>query len=263
MKALKVSRIHAFDDNYIWLIHSNNESDDKAIIIVDPGDSAPVLEFIAKHHYIPRAILVTHHHGDHCGGIKEILDSYPTPVYGPANEQINTVSINCKQNDIISFDDMNLSFRIIDVPGHTRGHIAFLGHQSLFIGDTLFAGGCGKLFEGTFEQMQHSLAKILELDDQTLIYCAHEYTQDNLKFALIAEPENQNLLNRISDTNKLRNKKQATVPSLLKLEKETNPFLRYNKPSIIQAAENYSSKILNKPADTFKVIRLWKDALDK
>jgi len=263
MKALKVTRINAFNDNYIWLIHSNLEANDKAIIIVDPGDSQPVLEFLKKHNYKPHAILITHHHYDHCDGVDDILEHYDIPVYGPANEKIKAVTIKCQQDDIINFDDMDLSFQVMDVPGHTKGHIAYLGQQSLFIGDTLFAGGCGRLFEGTFEQMQHSLASLLELDEQTMIYCAHEYTQDNLKFAIIAEPENQLLLKRIDDTNKLRAKQKATVPSSLKLEKQTNPFLRFNEPSIIKAAEKYCGEELDNPVKTFKVTRLWKDALDK
>jgi hydroxyacylglutathione hydrolase len=263
MKALNVSRISAFNDNYIWLIHSKNETNDKAVIIVDPGESIPVLEFIKKHQYQPQAIFVTHHHYDHCDGVEDILEKYNIPVYGPAKEKINSVTIKCKQDDIINIDAMDISFQVLDVPGHTKGHIAYLGHQSLFIGDTLFAGGCGRLFEGTFEQMQHSLASLLELDEETLIYCAHEYTQDNLKFAIIAEPDNQQLLKRINDSNKLRAKQYATVPSLLKLEKETNPFLRFNQPSIIEAAEKYSAQKLYNPVDIFKVVRLWKDALDK
>ena len=262
MKALNVSRLKAFEDNYIWLIHSNNPANEKSIIIVDPGDQDPVLDAIKNNHYQPHAIFITHHHGDHCGGVKEILQHYDIPVYGPTNEQIRSVSHHCKQDDKIIFDDMNLSFSVMDVPGHTRGHIAFLGHQCLFIGDTLFAGGCGKLFEGSFEQMQQSLASLLELDDQTLIYCAHEYTQDNLKFALIADPKNKALLQRIDITNKLRNKQQATVPSLLKLEKATNPFLRFNETSIIDNAEKYSGLTLTNPVDTFKVVRQWKDLLD-
>ncbi len=262
MNALKVSRLNAFEDNYIWLIHSNNPLNDKHVIIVDPGDEDPVLEAIKKHHYIPHSTFITHHHGDHCGGVKGILQQYDIPVYGPAKEHIQTVSIPCRQDDTMLLDDMDLSFQIMDVPGHTRGHIAFSGHHCLFIGDTLFAGGCGKLFEGSFEQMQQSLASILELDDQTLIYCAHEYTQDNLKFALLAEPENKALLQRIQKTSQLRNQQQATVPSVLKLEKETNPFLRFNETSIIHAAEKYSGMNLTNPVDTFRVVRQWKDILD-
>ncbi|MFK5984779.1 MAG: hydroxyacylglutathione hydrolase [Pseudomonadota bacterium] len=262
MKALNVSRIPAFEDNYIWLIHSNNQANEKHIIIVDPGDETPVFEAIKEHHLIPQAIFITHHHADHCGGVKGLLEFYDIPVYGPTNEEINLLSMHCKQGDIITFDEMDLSFSVMDVPGHTKGHIAYFGQQSLFIGDTLFAGGCGRVFEGTFKQMQQSLDSLLGLDDQILVYCAHEYTQDNLKFAVIAEPENQALLQRIKETDILRSKNQPTVPSLLKLEKETNPFLRFNQPSIISAAEKYCGHLLTNPIDTFTIIRQWKDALD-
>ncbi len=262
MKDLSVSRISAFDDNYIWLIHSQNKCQDKNIIIVDPGDEVPVLEAIEKQAYIPKAIFITHHHGDHCGGLAEIVEHYHIPVYGPKNEKIHLVTHQCKQGDIITLDEMDLSFNVMDVPGHTKGHIAFLGHHSLFIGDTLFAGGCGKIFEGTYQQMQQSLASLLLLDEQTQVYCAHEYTQENLKFAIIAEPNNKALQERIKQTNQLRSKGKATVPSTLKLEKETNPFLRFNQSAIINSAQDYCGHPLSNPIETFKIVRQWKDALD-
>jgi len=157
---------------------------------------------------------------------------------------------------------MGLSFNILDVPGHTRGHIAFLGHQLLFIGDTLFAGGCGRIFEGTAEQMHHSLSKLLALDNSYQVYCAHEYTMDNLIFAQRVEPENAILKQRIKETEQLRKNNQPTVPSSLKLEKQTNPFLRFNVDSVKKAAETFSNQTLNTPAKVFQTVRYWKDTLD-
>ncbi len=268
-KSLKVSRIPAFEDNYIWFIHGLPEKQaEKKIIIVDPGEAWPVLQSIEQNQYQPQAIFITHHHGDHTGGIREILSRFDIPVYGPAHEAITAISHKLDETQTVSLNSMGLSFKVLDVPGHTLGHIAYLYHgennrdSSLFIGDTLFAGGCGRIFEGTAEQMHHSLDKLLQLDDDTWVYCAHEYTQDNLVFAQRVEPENTELLQRIKDTRELRNAGKATVPSLLKLEKQTNPFLRFNCQSVIKAAEQFAGKQLSTPAEVFATVRYWKDTLD-
>ncbi len=257
-----ISRIHAFSDNYIWLIHGLTTQSEKQVIIVDPGDHIPVLQYIKQHQLQPQAIFITHHHTDHSGGVNGILTHFDIPVYAPKNENIDQVTHTCVENDVLNFEQMGLSFKIIDVPGHTRGHIAFLGQQQLFIGDTLFAGGCGRVFEGTNTQMQQSLAKLLQLTDGTDVYCAHEYTQENLNFAIRVEPNNTALIERIATVKQLRLTQQATVPSLLKTEKETNPFLRFNKPEVITAAENYCGHQLSTPAEVFAVIRNWKDDID-
>lgn len=259
----EISRIPAFDDNYIWFIHGllkNNAQ--QLIIIVDPGEAWPVIEAIEQQQYLPQAIFITHHHGDHTGGVKALTEKYDIPVYGPKNETIAHLTKGLSEQDKINLPAMGLSFDILDVPGHTKGHIAYLGHQSLFIGDTLFAGGCGRLFEGTAEQMHHSLAKLLSLDGSTMVYCAHEYTQDNLVFALRVEPQNKYLQQRIQTTDRLRSMGTATVPSSLELEKQTNPFLRFDVPEVRQAAEIFAKKPLNTPAEVFQTIRYWKDTLD-
>lgn len=258
----QVSQVKAFDDNYIWLIHGLTKNYQNQVIIVDPGEALPVLEKLKSNNLTPQAIFITHHHGDHIGGVRELLKQYKIPVYGPANESISVVDHPCDQHTQIEFKMLGLNFSVLDVPGHTAGHIAFLGHQSLFIGDTLFAGGCGRLFEGTYAQMHNSLSQILSLDDQTQIYCAHEYTQDNLNFAQIVEPENKRLQQRIIEVKKLRENNQATVPSVLSLEKQTNPFLRFDQNSVKLAAEKYIRQQLPQPVDVFKVTREWKDYLD-
>ncbi|MCK5665437.1 MAG: hydroxyacylglutathione hydrolase [Thiotrichaceae bacterium] len=258
-----VSNVTAFDDNYIWFIHGLPEkSAQKQIIIVDPGDSEPVIKSIIQNNYLPQAIFITHHHYDHTDGIKKLVEAYHIPVYGPANEQIPQITHPLAEDQSISFNSMGLSFNILDVPGHTAGHIAYLGHQTLFIGDTLFAGGCGRIFEGTAEQMHNSLSKLLNLDNNTMVYCAHEYTQDNLKFAQRVEPDNMQLRQRIEQTDQLRVNNQATVPSTLELEKNTNPFLRFDIDSVKTAAETFAQKPLNTPAEVFKTVRYWKDTLD-
>jgi len=258
-----VTNVTAFDDNYIWFIHGLPEkSAQKQIIIVDPGDSEPVIESIIQNNYLPQAIFITHHHHDHTGGIKKLVEAYHIPVYGPENEQIPQITHPLAEDQTILFSSMGLSFNILDVPGHTTGHIAYLGHQTLFIGDTLFAGGCGRIFEGTAEQMHNSLSKLLNLDNNTMVYCAHEYTQDNLKFAQRVEPDNKQLRQRIEQTIQLRLNDQATVPSTLELEKNTNPFLRFDIDSVKTAAERFAQKPLNTPAEVFKTVRYWKDTLD-
>ncbi|MDX2507865.1 MAG: hydroxyacylglutathione hydrolase [Gammaproteobacteria bacterium] len=263
MSTAKVTYVPAFNDNYIWFIHGLPEKHaQKQIIIVDPGDEEPVIQSIEHNHYEPQAIFITHHHWDHTGGVSALVKKYQLPVYGPANEKIPHITHALSENQTISLKPMGLSFTILDVPGHTKGHIAYLGQQLLFIGDTLFAGGCGRLFEGTAEQMHHSLCKLLELDNNTIVYCAHEYTEDNLRFAQRVEPDNERLKNRINETRRLRQNLQATVPSSLELEKQTNPFLRFNIDSVKSAAENFIKKPLDTPAEVFKTVRYWKDTLD-
>ena len=262
MSDLSISRVEAFDDNYIWLIHANKRENKNNVIIVDPGDEEPVINAINSKKLLPSAIFITHHHGDHTGGVEKLVDTYNIPVYGPAHERIPCLTHPLTDQDIVEIPELNLSFDILDVPGHTKGHIAYSGHNCLFIGDTLFAGGCGRLFEGTPKQMQNSLAKLLDLDDNTLVYCAHEYTTANLKFAIRVEPENQILIDRIAQTKRLRESNSATVPSSLLLEKQTNPFLRFDKTTVIHAAEEFAGHKMADPVEVFKTVRYWKDTLD-
>ena len=252
---IKVIPLTAFTDNYIWLIM--DEVSQQAII-VDPGDAEPVLKTLAKLNIQLLAIFVTHHHWDHSRGIQELLQHYSVPVYGPANETIAGVNRLLKENDAINLST-SLHFQVLEIPGHTSGHIAYYGHKALFCGDTLFGAGCGRLFEGTAEQMFTSLTKLSHLPDDTLIYCGHEYTLANLQFAQHIEPNNNAIKARIDHVAALCRQNLPTLPSTIQAEKLTNPFLRCFEPDVIQAAKNYSSQPIKNPVDVFSILRDWKN----
>ncbi|TBL99108.1 hydroxyacylglutathione hydrolase [Hafnia paralvei] len=213
--------IPAMQDNYIWLL----ANEQRECLIVDPGVASPVLHYLTENKLTPKAILLTHHHNDHVGGVGEILQNYPDiTVYGPQE----TVNHGCTQQ-VQGHDEitvLGLNFSVLDVPGHTLGHIAYYAMPYLFCGDTLFSAGCGRIFEGTPEQMYASLQLIAQLPDNTLICCAHEYTESNLRFARYVLPENKEIETYQKQVKELRLKHQPSVPSLLKMEKEINPFLR-------------------------------------
>jgi hydroxyacylglutathione hydrolase len=207
------------------------------------------------------AILLTHHPADHVGGVQTLLQNFDVPVYGPANEKIAGITNNLRQADQVELKAPHIRFSVIDVPGHTAGHIAYYAAEQdwLFCGDTLFAGGCGRLFEGTAAQMTASLAKLSALPDSTLVYCAHEYTLSNLRFALVAEPENSALQERFSVEEEKRAHGIATVPSLLGLEKSTNPFLRNQESSIIDQLIAQGRLHTRDPIEAFAALREWKN----
>ena len=252
----QVSAIPAFTDNYLWLIH-----DDQHAAVVDPGDAAPVLAALQANNLKLDAILLTHHHADHVGGVQTLLQKFDVPVYGPANEKIAGITNKLRQADQVELKAPHIRFSVIDVPGHTAGHIAYYAAEQdwLFCGDTLFAGGCGRLFEGTAAQMTASLAKLSALPDSTLVYCAHEYTLSNLRFALAAEPENSALQERFSAEEKKRAHGIATVPSLLGLEKSTNPFLRNQESRIIDQLIAQGRLHTRDPIEAFAALREWKN----
>ncbi|NOX92587.1 MAG: hydroxyacylglutathione hydrolase [Gammaproteobacteria bacterium] len=263
---LTVQTVTAFEDNYIWLIR---HQDQPQVVIVDPGDAAPVITAITAQSLEPAAILITHHHQDHVGGIDDLLARWPMPVYGPAGESIPHISQPLAEADHVHIEALSADFQVLHVPGHTAGHIAYYHpasdtdeHGMIFVGDTLFAGGCGRLFEGTPTQMYDSLSQIATLPDDTQVYCAHEYTEDNLVFARIAEPDNSALQTRQHTVQQQREQGQATVPSLLGTEKATNPFLRCGQANIIRAAEGFSGRKLHTGAEVFAAVRHWKDTLD-
>ncbi len=256
---MKVHQLNAFDDNYIWLIGCNDQTE---VAIVDPGDADPVIEYVEQQGLRPNAILITHHHGDHTGGVTKLVERYQIPVYGPANERIPALTHPMREGDRVALEACGLSLEVFDTPGHTRGHICYYGHGALFSGDTLFAAGCGRLFEGTAEQMYQSLEKLRALPDHTQLYCAHEYTSANLGFAVVAEPDNGETTARAEEVKRLRTEGKATVPASLALEKATNPFLRSHVPSLVSAAEAFAGRELHSPAEVLAVVRHWKDTLD-
>jgi hydroxyacylglutathione hydrolase len=254
MGRMEIIAIPAFKDNYIWLLRHDGRA-----AVVDPGDATPVLEALRSYGDTLAAILVTHHHDDHVGGVSELLSHHSVPVFGPAAEKIRGVDHPLRHGDQVLLPDLDIDFTVLDVGGHTRGHIAYYGANNLFCGDTLFAGGCGRIFEGSAEQMWGSLARLAALPPLTRVYCAHEYTQSNLKFALAVEPDNTALIERIEDVARLRDAGKATVPSTIGVEIETNPFLRWRSPAVVAAARRYRGNPVQGDAEVFAAIRDWKN----
>jgi hydroxyacylglutathione hydrolase len=254
---LEISPVPAFEDNYIWLLR--NPGSDQAAV-VDPGDEDPVLEALERDGLRLAGILITHRHGDHTGGIRGLRSAFPdAPVIGPAGEPIPTLTRRVSEGDTVEVPGLRARFQVMEVPGHTRGHIAFYGEGVLFCGDTLFAAGCGRVFDGTMAQLHASLARIRRLPPQTRVYCAHEYTLANLGFAQWVEPGSARLQERMAEARRLRADGRPTVPSTLAEELETNPFLRVAAPEVRRAAEAYAGRPLRDDADAFAVVRGWKD----
>lgn len=259
--ALTVLAVPAFADNYLWLVH-----DGRSAAVVDPGDAAPVLAALRERGLALTAILLTHHHNDHTGGVTELLRHYPAVVFGPRNEAITGVARPLGQDDVIDVPGLDLRLSVLDVPGHTAGHIAYVRAGKadeagwLFCGDTLFAGGCGRLFEGTPAQMMASLTRLAALPDDTLVYCAHEYTLSNLRFAKAVEPVNTALRARIVTDGAKRRDGLPTVPSTIGVEKASNPFLRVGEPAIVASLVTAGKlKSGAAPVEVFAALRLWKN----
>jgi len=260
-KEIQVKAIPAFSDNYIWAICNSKNSN---VALVDPGDAKVCIEFLQTHNLALKEILITHHHNDHTGGIKALLayaeqNNWEVTVFGPQNEKIPACDVRLSEGDEVVVSGIEMAFSIIDIPGHTLGHIAYYQDGLLFCGDTLFSGGCGRVFEGTPEQMHQSLLKLKNLPDDTLVFCAHEYTQSNLEFALNVEPNNLNLINYFNHVTNLRNNGKSTIPTSIGLEKNINPFLRTENSEIIESANLYSESANNSDSAVFKVIREWKN----
>jgi hydroxyacylglutathione hydrolase len=251
--------IPAFTDNYIWLLRHGTGA-----VVVDPGDAAPVLAYLSAEGLALTAILATHHHGDHVGGIAGLLERHPVPVFGPAHETIPHRTRAMEDGDRVEVPGLPGSFTAIDIPGHTAGHIAFFGDvagaPSLFCGDTLFAAGCGRLFEGTPAQMWTSLSTLSRLPAATRVYCGHEYTLANLRFALAVEPANDELHARLARESARRERGEPTLPSTIALEHATNPFLRAPLPGVRAAAARHAGRAVGDDVDVFAVLRGWKNA---
>lgn len=254
---IDIRPIPAFDDNYIWLLTRPGYD---GCVVVDPGDEDPVVERLRAERLRLDAILVTHKHGDHVGGIRGLKAVWPDAVvYGPANEPIRTLEKRLRGGDRVELDGLGATFEVIDVPGHTEGHIAYHGDGVLFCGDTLFAAGCGRVFSGTFEQLSDSLERIGRLPPETRAYCAHEYTLANLGFAAWVEPDSVALKTRTERDRDLRASGEPTVPSTIAEELATNPFMRTDRPAVVAAAADWSGKALNNRAAVFTALRTWKD----
>jgi hydroxyacylglutathione hydrolase len=253
---LQVVPLRAFKDNYVWTLRKGRYA-----AAVDPGEASPVLEYLAAENLELTAILATHHHQDHVGGIAEILQTRKVPVYGPRGEPIATLTQAVAGGDTVSLEQLGVSFEVLDIPGHTRAHVAYYGASMLFCGDTLFACGCGKAFEGTPQQLYESLEKLMALPDETLVYCGHEYTLANIRFAKAVEPDNAALLEREASDSRLRSENRPTLPSTIGREKSTNPFVRVSRPAVIESANKYLGKRLSSPAGVFAALRQWKNEL--
>ncbi|WP_277961088.1 hydroxyacylglutathione hydrolase [Pseudomonas sp. RIT-To-2] len=255
---IQIDALPAFNDNYLWLLQ---DAASKRCAVVDPGDAAPVRAWLAQHpDWRLTDILVTHHHNDHVGGVAELKQLTGATVYGPANENIPARDVALDDNATVQV--LGLDFQVFTVPGHTLGHIAFYHGGSeplLFSGDTLFAGGCGRLFEGTPAQMHQSLQRLAALPDDTAVYCAHEYTLSNLRFARAVEPNNPHVAQRFADVTRLREQNRITLPSSIGLERQTNPFLRVHEASVKEKADERTGHANPSPDTVFAALRAWKD----
>ncbi len=248
---LQIIPIPAFKDNYIWLIHNGNQA-----VVVDPGDPTPVFITLKTLNLSLQTILITHHHHDHIDGVKDLIAQYPdVGVFAPKLEKYDFTHVAVREPDVIRCNDWLEKAQIIDLPGHTLGHVAYYIEQHdqkwLFCGDTLFGAGCGRLFEGSAQQMMHSLQKLAVLPTDTQVFCTHEYTLHNINFALSLELNNQRLVQRQQETIKLRQLGQPSLPSTLALELATNPFLRCDSPEIHASINLENATAL----ETFSAIR--------
>ncbi len=255
MDTTTIVPIRAFQDNYIWCLRRASTA-----VVVDPGDAAPVLDYLAREGLDLAAILTTHHHADHVGGNIRILAKYNVPVFGPAREHIPGRTHSLTEGDLVEVPGMPMTLRVLDVPGHTAGHIAYFGEGLLFCGDTLFSCGCGRLFEGTAAQMYSSLAKFAALPADTLVYCAHEYTLSNLRFARAADPGNRAIDEREAAALAALAAGQPSLPSTIRTELAANPFLRSTLPALTNAASRQAGRALQSPVEVFATLRAWKDA---
>ena len=258
LQMIKIDALPAFSDNYIWLLQ---DAEQRRCAVVDPGDAAPVEAWLAANPgWQLSDILITHHHFDHVGGIERLKALSGARVLGPANEKIPGRDLALHDGD--QAEILGHCFDIVEVPGHTLGHIAYIQPEQhwLFCGDTLFAGGCGRLFEGTPEQMHASLSRLAALPEQTQVFCTHEYTLSNLRFAVAVEPNNPEIRQRLAQVSQWREVGQISLPSSIGLERATNPFLRSAQPSVNACIAEREGPAERSPAQVFAALRAWKDS---
>lgn len=254
---MKINPIPALKDNYIWMLVDAQSS---TACVVDPGEARGVQDALKKLNLELKGILITHHHQDHCGGIAELLHVYKNiPVYGSIHS--SNQYINYRVADGKTFPCISEEAQVLEIPGHTLDHVAYYIGKALFCGDTLFSVGCGKVFEGTAQQMYDSLSKLGRLSDDTKIYCGHEYTLANLKFAMLVDPTNKYLQQKLEKATRALQINGATLPGLLGEEKKINPFLRCTAPEIIASVARHIGKRLNNPVEVFHHLREWKNNL--
>lgn len=251
----KIIPIPAFHDNYIWMIVNAHGQ----TIVVDPGDAKPVLAALATNQYSLESILITHHHRDHTGGVDALVQQTQATVYAPGKPTGHHVDVTVNDNDAVLFKSHDLTFTVMATPGHTLDHVCYYTTGHLFCGDTLFAGGCGRLFEGTPEMMHRSLSRLARLPSNTRVYCAHEYTLANLRFALSIDPNNKDLIERVKKDQIKRDNQQPTIPSLLSDELATNPFLRPHAQALQVLAMHHKGQDKITNAEVFAIIRQLKD----
>lgn len=254
MPAIEVIPVRAFNDNYVWtLVNGGNAA------VVDPGDAAPVLAYLREHKLTLTAILNTHHHADHVGGNAELLNHFKVPVYGPDDERIATLTRRMHEGERFVLDGIGIELRVLEIPAHTRSHISFHNDDMLFCGDTLFACGCGRIFEGTPAQMHAALTKLMALPENTRVYCGHEYTLSNIRFARAAEPGNAAVADWEREAAAQRDRGEVTLPSTIGREKAANPFVRCDQPGVIASASQRAGRPLADAVSVLAEIRDWKN----
>ena len=251
---MQIHAVPAFKDNYIWVLEDGTHA-----VAVDPGDDAPVRRFLDRTRLKLSAVLATHHHADHVGGLVGLATEWRCPTFGPAHESVAGLDRRLEEGDRFTVPGLEIALETFDIPGHTAGHIALFGAGMLFCGDTLFACGCGRLFEGTPRQMVDSLGKLARLPGATRVYCGHEYTLANIRFAEAVEPENARLKARKAREEAKRERGEPTLPSTIEEELATNPFLRCEEPQVVTAAERHAGRRLKDHVEVFAEIRTWKN----
>lgn len=265
---LNITPVHAYSDNYIWVLQKDNKPQ---VVLVDPGQAEPVIRYLDENNLQPVSILITHQHYDHTGGVADLLDQYPDmsvigPYKAPSKVKLQIdllipelITYTVDEGDTVFLPELETKFDVISIPGHTLDHLAYIVDGLVFCGDTLFAAGCGRLFSGTAQMMTESFSRLAALPAETLMYCTHEYTVDNLGFAKWVEPDNQDIVSRDEVEMEKQEKGVPTVPTTVGLELSTNPFMRLKQPQVKQAAENYAGKPLNEDWEVFAALREWKD----